>query len=413
MALLCRIAAVVLCCSFSAGLFAAQITGIVTNGTTSKPAAGSVVVLLALEGGMNEVARATTDGQGHYSIDVPDASTPHLLRVTHQGVNYFHDAPPGTATADITIYNAAKQVEGIFEAARVYRMQAEQGQLEVATTYTLRNESQPPRTKMDNETFEVELPPGAQLVEATAAGPSGMPLSTSPVPTGKNNRYALVYAIRPGQTQFHVLYRMPYSGSYEFNFATDSQLSELGVLLPKSMQFNGISRSFAVDADEAGLAVFFLKDVPAHERVRFSVSGEGIAPPEGQGGESAPNAPSRSAPANTGTGKSIAPWFLVGAMVIVLAGGGFWLWRRSTASSSASDRTGAAGATKSRTAKPGRSATPAQAESQPADFLEALKDELFQLERDRLDGKVSADDYAKSKAGLDALLRRQLKKNKP
>src|SRR5262249_52845488 len=315
------------------------------------------------------------EGGGLPPLHPPHTNTPHPLRVNHRGENYFNTAPPETATADITIYNAAKQVEGIFESARVYRMQAEQGQLEVATTYTLRNESQPPRTKMDNETFEVDLPPGAQLVEATAAGPSGMPLSTSPVPTGKNNRYALVYAIRPGQTQFHVLYRMPYSGSYEFNFATDSQLSELGVLLPKSMQFNGISRSFARDADEAGLAVFFVKDVPAHERVRFSVSGEGIAPPEGQGGEAPPGAPSGSAPANTGTGKSIAPWLLVGAMVIAIAGGGFWLWRRSTASSSARDRAGAAGAAKSRIGKPGRSATPAQGESQPADLLEVLKDE--------------------------------------
>jgi hypothetical protein len=396
-----------LCWSVSAGLFAGQITGTVTNGTTNKPAAGNEVVLLALEGGMSELTRATTDGKGRYTIDVPDTGSPHLLRVNHQGVNYFHNAPPGTTTADITVYNAAKQVESIFEDARVYRMQAERGELEVATTYTLRNESQPPRTKMDNETFEVELPQGAQLVEGTAAGPSGMPLSASPVPTGKNNRYAMVFPIRPGQTKFHVLYKMPYSGSYEFSFAPDSQLSELGVLLPKSMQFTGTSRSFARDTDEAGLAVFFVKNVAAHEQVRFSVSGEGVAPQEGQAGEAAPSAPSGSAPASSG---SNALWYLLGVMVVVIAGGGLWLWRRSGAPASARERAGAA---KPASGRPGRPAAPAsQSASSPVDLLEALKDELFQLERDRLDGKLSAEDYAKSKAGLDALLRRQLKKNK-
>src|SRR5262249_50295073 len=324
------------------------------------------------------------EGGGLPPLHPPHTNTPHPLRVNHRGENYFNTAPPETATADITIYNAAKQVESIFEAARVYRMQTEQGQLEVATTYTLRNESQPPRTKMDNETFEVELPPGAQLVQATAAGPSGMPLSTSPVPTGKNNRYALVYPIRPGQTQFHVLYKMPYSGSYEFNFTPDSQLSELGVLLPKSMQFTGISRSFARDTDEAGLAVFFAKDVPAHERVRFSVSGEGVAPPEGQSGEAAQSGPSSPAPDNKGKGSN-ALWYLAGAMVIVIAGGGFWLWRRYAAPAPARDRAGAKGAAKSGRAKPGRSVMPASKdESPPAELLEALKDELFQLERDRL-----------------------------
>src|SRR4029077_10056781 len=115
------------------------------------------------------------------------------------------------------------------------------------------------------------------------------------------NRYALVFPIRPGQSQFHVLYKAPYNGSYEFEFKPDSQLSELGVLLPKSMQFTGLSPSFAHDADEAGLAVYFAKNVPAHGQVKFSVAGEGVAPREAQaGGESAPSASASGAPAEGG-----------------------------------------------------------------------------------------------------------------
>jgi hypothetical protein len=193
-----RIVLLIVCLFASTAMFAAQITGTVTNGTTNKPAAGEQVVLLSLAEGMAEVSRTTSDGQGRFAIDVPDAGVQHLLRVNHQGVNYFQSAPPGTSAADITIYDAAKQVAGIFEDARVYTLQTERGELQVQVGYTLRNESRPPRTKMAEETFEVELPQGAQLVDASATGPGGMPVSTSPVPTGKKNGYALVFPIRPG-----------------------------------------------------------------------------------------------------------------------------------------------------------------------------------------------------------------------
>jgi len=397
------------CWLIPAGLFAAQISGTVTNGTTGKPAANTQVVLLSLDNGMNEVSKANTSAQGTFTIDVPDPNAPHLLRVNFQNVNYYRHVEPGSATAEITIYNSAKQVEGIFEDARVYTLQAESGQLEVSVKYTLRNNSQPPRTKMDQETFQAELPAGAQLVEATAAGPSGMSLPTSPVQTGKNNRYALVFPIRPGETQFQVVYKMPYNGSYEFNFTTESQLSELGVLLPKSMQFNGLSRTFAPDVDEAGLAVYFVKNVPAHELVKFAVSGQGIAPPQGQSAQPAqPSLPAASATNNNGSAGSSALWYVLGAMVLIVAGGGYWRWRKARTGTEQPAQRSSGSSRKSQA----RAARQAQDQG-PPEMLDALKDELFQLERDRLDGKVTQEDYEKSKAGLDALIRRQLKKTNP
>lgn len=179
MALWNRIALIAFCWLIAASSLAAQISGTVTNGTTNKPASGNEVVLLSLDGGMNEVSRAMTDSSGHFSIDVPDSNSPHLLRVDHQGVNYFTSVPPGASATDITIYNAAKQVEGVAEVARVFRMQATQGQLEVSVGYTLRNESQPPRTMMDTQTFSVDLPEGAQLIETTATSAGGMPTTIS------------------------------------------------------------------------------------------------------------------------------------------------------------------------------------------------------------------------------------------
>jgi hypothetical protein len=409
-----RILALALWLAVPASLFAAEITGTVTNGTTNKPARGVEVVLLSLASGMDEAGKATTDAQGHFSVHVPDPGVPHLLRVNHQGVNYFQNAPPATSNTDITIYDSAKQVPGIFEDARVYRMQTEGGQLEVMVNYTLRNESSPPRTKMDNETFTVDLPPRAQLEDATAAGPSGMPLATSPVPTGKPNQYGLVFPIRPGRTQFTVSYKVPYDGSFEFAITPESQLSELGILLPKSMKFNGLSRSFAQDVDEAGLAVFFTKNVSAHELVRFSVTGQGLAPREAQGGDtvpSAPAAPAGNAPVETSSGSSKTLWYVAGVLVLLVAGGAFWLWRRASQKEQARpSKKGKSSAGKAAAVKPVRPSPAAKAAGPQENLLEILKDELFQLERDRAEGKVPDEQYEETKAGLDTLIRRQLKK---
>lgn len=407
-----RIAVFAFCWSVSVGLFAAQISGTVTNGTTNKPASGNEVVLLSLDGGMNEVSRTKSDSQGHFTIDVPDSTAPHLLRVNYQGVNYFSVAEPGSSSAAITVFNSAKQVEGIFEDARVFRMQTEQGQLEVAVSYTLRNNSQPPRTKMDTETYTIELPQGAQLLDATATSSGGMPVAASLTPTGKNNGYALAFPIRPGETRFQVLYKMPYSGSYEFNFAPDTQLSELGVLLPKSMRFTGVGRQFSQDADEAGLAVFFIKNVAAHEQIKFSVAGEGLAPREAQNSQPveqspqpAPATPENTSPAE----KSNAFWYVLAGMIVLIAGGAFLLWRR--AGTSQDKDKGRATAAARRQAKANKIEDRTVEAGNPQEsMLDALKDELFQLEQDRLDGKISTEEYEQSKAGLDALIRRQLQK---
>ncbi len=41
-------------------------------------------------------------------------------------------------------------------------------------------------------------------------------------------------------------------------------------------------------------------------------------------------------------------------------------------------------------------------------LLEAMKEELFQLELDRQQGKIAPDEYAKAKAALDETIRRAL-----
>ena len=53
----------------------------------------------------------------------------------------------------------------------------------------------------------------------------------------------------------------------------------------------------------------------------------------------------------------------------------------------------------------------APARDRDALLLEAMKEELFQLEIDRQQGKISPEEYAKAKAALDETIRRALARN--
>jgi hypothetical protein len=399
-----RIAAFIFSLLVYAGAFAAQITGTVTNATTNKPSSGDEVTLLSLANGMEEAGTTKTDSKGHYTLNVPDENAQHLVRVARQSVHYFKAAPPGVTTVDITVYDASTQVEGLVTDARVFHLQASGSNMDVQELYILNNQSQPPRTKIGNQTFAITLPEGAQMGEASLTGPGGMPLTVAAVPSGAKDRYAYDFPIKPGQTRFEVTYKVPYSGSHEFLLKPESPLSELGVLLPKSMKFNGTSPAFSQDRDEEGLAVFFAKNVPANQEVKFSVSGEGLIPNETQGGNPGqPAGETGGAPIPSSSGGTRgALWFIVGALVILI-GGGFVMWRKSAAARAAAQDPKAARAAS-------RAKAQAQAAKPQGDMLDVLKDELFQLETDRVSGKISQEEYEKSKAGLDTLFRRQMKK---
>jgi len=99
------IALAVVITALSALAAAPNITGTVTNGTTGKPAAGDEVTLLSLSQGMQEVGSTKTDAQGRFSMAAPaDPGVPHMVRVTHGGVNYFPQGGPlmpGATNTDI------------------------------------------------------------------------------------------------------------------------------------------------------------------------------------------------------------------------------------------------------------------------------------------------------------------------
>jgi len=275
---------------------------------------------------------------------------------------------------------------------------------------------------VNDRTFEITLPDGAKLEDGIAVGPGGMPISSSPVSTGKSNRYAFGYAIRPGRSQLQVTYRMPYGGAQDFVISPDISLGELGVMLPRSMRFTSSGNSFVQTQDEQGMTTYVAKSLAPGQKVTFSVSGEGLAPREAQsGGAEGGQAGAQGDRPGGGLGEPIGTpdplsgsrWYVLGGVLVVMGGFAIWMMRRKPspqeAAAGAGGRIASAG---SGTYRPTRVVQDARAQRQSppnSSLLDALKDELFQLEADRLQGRISQQDYATAKAGLDMLVRRHIK----
>ncbi len=415
-----RIGLALFCFIFSASLVASQITGAVTNGTSNQPSSGDNVALLSLAGGMDEVAHTKTDSGGHFSLTSPQKSGEYLVRVEHQGVNYFQRASQGSNLVNVTVYDAAKTIDHLVFDGRVFRFQTTpNGRMEVAETFILRNQSSPPRTKAGATSFDFDLPAGAQIEEGVAQSPGGMPTSMRPVPVDKKNRFGFTFPLRPGQTRFQVTYNVPYAGTREFTVTPELPLTELGIMLPKTMEFSSSHSELGHSPDVDGMSVYVAHDLPSGRELKFSVSGEGTIPGQGEA-ESPIQNTSGSTPGTPASGEphpasNNSRWYIISVLVLAALGGGYWLFRMQLGTSSpqsdstASVRT-AAKSRNRRSSAASAGGSSASASSSRASVLDAIKEELFQLERERVEGKLSQDEYEGSKASLETLLRRHLKK---
>jgi hypothetical protein len=259
-----------------------------------------------------------------------------------------------------------------------------------------------------------------------------MPVSSSPTPLADKGHYAFIFPIRPGETRFQLSYRIPYTGSYKFQPHVYTPTETVAVMLPKGMSFvQGPSSGYQPDNEDVNVQTFVAKNVSPSQPLDFTVSGTGSMPREeqagqNQGAETAANqsgsdATGQGAPTSTasdtrpggGLGapldspdplKKYRGWIL-GGLSIVLAGAAAFMLRGKPAEAPLGQANG------SLPAKP-LSMQPAGATlSQPAvlpGLLGALKDELFTLETERLEGKITDAEYAQAKSALEVVLRRAL-----
>jgi hypothetical protein len=400
--------------------FADSLTGVVTNKTTNKPAAGDDVVLIRLQQGMQEAARTKTDSHGRFTLDLPDNGL-HLVRVTHDKANYFRPAPPGTQSVEIEVYNAAAKVKGVSSEADVMRIQTDESgkALHVVENFFIKNESNPPLTQFSEKPFEFYLPEGAVVEGSAALAPGGMPVQASPVPLGDANHYTFIFPIRPGETRFQITYHLPYSGSLKFAPRVPMATDTIAIMMPKSMTFKaGPSTSYSPVTEDTTAQTYVARSVQPSQPMDFTVSGTGQMPRDtgaataGEGGAAGPDASAQPGAAGSpasdtrpggGLGNPLDPegtndpwakykWWILGGLGLAMAVGAGILLKNNPAPVAAV------------AAAAGTVAT------EPTSLLEAMKEELFALERDKLQGRLSETAYLKQKAALEVVLRRALQR---
>ncbi len=409
---------------------AQTLTGTVTNGTTNKPAVGDEVILINLANGMDVAGSTKADSNGKYSFKVT-VPGPHLIRAVHQGVTYHQMAPPGVNTADVSVYDVVTKVADLSVTADVLRFQADSGSMQGIRLFVVSNTSSPAKTQMNDHNFEFYLPPGAKIEQIQAQSPNGQPIPAEATPQSDKNRYAIAFPLRPGETQFQVEFTLPYSGEIKIDPKPLYPAAHLVIVLPKTMQFtaaNPSSFQSMQDPRQGDSNVEEAKQIKPGQPLAFTLKGNGIiteSPGETASGAAQQEQAQPQASNNRPGGGLGAPidapdalqqyrWPILGGFALLLAIGGWIVTKRQTSPSPPAAAASASPAPPSNPATASRPAPPSTAPSVPAAkpsmLLEALKEELFQLEVERKQGKITPEDYEKAKAALDQTLERALKR---
>jgi hypothetical protein len=393
-------------CSLAAG--AEPLRGVVTNGTTKKPSAGDEVSLKRIGNGMEDAGKTTTDARGQFSFDVAPAQTPYVIWVKHQNVLYTQVAPPGSGSVSVEVFDTAPEVKDIKILEHVTILQGKGSTLEIDELYTVDNNSTPPRTKAGVRAFEIYLPDGAAVKAAAAQPARGMLLKAGLAPTGEKNKYGFAYPIRPGQTQFRVSYTLPYSGKLQLNPKIPDTIENVFLGAPASMNLaparGAVYQVYkpANDAEIKNMNMFVANKVTPQQELGFEIQGSGELPRDDGQQTSAGSAggPGQGEDNRPGGGLGVpnekpdplhsGQWAFLGVLSAFLALGAVFVY--------ISNQHG--------------DPSEAKPQDQPAILLAAMKEEVFQLETERLQGKISAKDYEAAKAGLDRTLQRAVSRHK-
>jgi hypothetical protein len=426
----------------------AQVSGTVTNGSTGKAAGGVSVSLVALQGGMQPVASTRTDDHGafHFTQNATPGST--LVEADFQGVPYYQPIAQDAGNLQLQVFDASSDESKLKVDAENFILQPINGQLAVAIEYVVDNSLEPKRTLYRRGgIFRFRIPADAQIQGARAIGTTGMPVARTPAPTSTRGVYRLDYPIRPGSTQFEVVYRVAYP-SLKASL-TDRPLYKpelVRIYVPPQMTFD--SPAFASVGTDQGDNVYEAKTIAA--KLSFNVSGDAPIPQQANGqttdngttgdnGAAAASSPTTSTDLAAPITAAIPPenpvqrnigWLLALLALGAAAGLGLLASRshpQPEAAGAPADGVApqipkSARAAQRQARQPrevsaldldgdaagGAAFVAATAAPDDADFAAALarlKDDLFLLEVRRSTGNITDEEYASLRAELDGRMR--------
>jgi hypothetical protein len=388
-------------CLLATPVFAGDgVSGNVLNRTTNRPSVGDEVVLLRMGEGMQEEARTKTDAEGKFFLHLAFPASQYVLRVLHQGVNY--DNALQGSPVQLDVFDAGSTISGRRNTLGIAQLASDGEVLTVTEMYSIINASAPPTTLAGPRNFEVSLPTSAALDFFRAKGPQGLWVNLTPVPVlERPGRYAVDFPLRPGDTLFKFSYHLPSRGATTLSLKLAFPIQSFAVLHPPSMSFRSLRpRSYTSPGMVKGLQIEQVVASPvAREVPAFEISGIGSAPLQTPLARSLPLSATR--PAAAENHKALVPvtapteadqrnqetWAIGFLILFLLTGGLIAASRRKQGFASGRARYG-------------------------APLVEALKEELLQLESERSRGLISAEQYRSTRDALNLRIRRALDRGK-
>lgn len=393
-----------ICCLYAIAATAADtaITGTARNQTTGRPAAGDNVLLLRLGDGMQEETRTTTDAQGAFAINAA-ADARYIVRVMHQGVNY-DQMVIGKGPLEIKVFDAVAKVPGMNGPLGIVQVESDGNGLKVTEMYSIRNASSPPVTQSSPHNFDIVLPGGASLDSAEVKSGESIWVNVSPAPwPGKEGRYTIDFPLRPGDTLFKFRYHLRHQGPATVRIKLAYPIQRFAVVHRPSMSFKALRPgTFKAPGTANGLQLEEAVAQPVTGEVPpFVVSESGPVPPSpaiapAPAVSTPPPAavlqgkPASIPPSEGSKSPGIAIWLVIPGVAAALAFGLLIVWRMRA-----------------------RKTTPMTAgggdnRRQSKLDLDALKEELFHLEAQRLNGSLSTEQYDLARKALNNNIQRAM-----
>lgn len=430
--------------ALSSGIFSAvparagSANGTVMNRTAGQPAAGVELTLVDLQAGMAEVATTRSDAKGQFTFSGDGIGVkPMLIRAVFQGVTFNTAIRPGSASADVDVYEVSKDPKTITVMSHIVIFQPRDGNLLVGEEYVVQNNSQPARAFFRTEgNFDFAIPPNAKLEQVSTTSTTGMAVQQAPIEKGKG-RNAIAYAFRPGETNIRLSYSMPYPDN-KAAVALPSSYSDVKLLVvaPPGMALSG--DGLTPSGQEQGMMVYTHVPLGAKGTLLVNVSGvgspqqaadagseqagQGAMPQEGNS-RSGPQQDIQAVPGRLDSLK----WPIILGFIALFGLGAVVLSKKQVVVAPApaedddhgdsvrlSDRAvkktakvvPAPPVTPSAVAPPAAvSASVARVNADVTLSLDALKDSIFRLELRRQAGTISDEDYARERAEMEQKLR--------
>jgi hypothetical protein len=402
-----------------AAAHAGTLSGTVINRTTGKPEPNIVLDLLSPTQNMAELATATSDAQGHFSVTKDSIGTaPVLIRATFHDVSFNTFSPPGRPTVEVEVYDLSKDPKSITIPSHVIIFEPQDSRLVGAEEYSIQNNSQPAVAYFRTEgNFDFAIPENATLNQVSTTTAMGMAITQASIDKGKG-RFAISYPFRPGQTNVRLSYELPYANnSATLKLPATYPGAKLLVVVPPGITLTGDGLNSA--GQEQGMMVYTHEPLPAKGILSVSLSGVPTAPAAGSDQAQGQEGNSRQ---DQGPEVIAAPsrlddfkWYLFAGLTALFAMGALLLSRKQVVVATGPDDEDAAPpptkAPKSEKQKKVSAAfAPAASAAQQVDqhvavTMDSLKEQIFRLELRRQAGTISEGDYAREKAKFDQLLR--------